>query len=245
MLINKLNVPIRKVNRIDLVATLLIFVVAPALLIWWLKGQLPGIVWWPLALLYVFWLRHLFNFDKTADVDETPCSPVEVITAPVSITPESTMPAPATKDTRPWQQRVEEIERSRPASMHWASVLIQGHEGVQSCINRGDWDSARAALQRLAYSKVDVPAEEKAAFTEYMKDFASIDPLYRTVMDKALPLIIASPGMKQTQFYPQFPAIPAETIRYVFYYADQLGEIVRQKKGNTYLIHPAQEQIQR
>lgn len=238
MLINKSNVPIRQVNRIDLVVTMLVFVVAPALLIWWLKGHLPGIAWWPLPLLYVLWLRHLFNFGKPTDVDEAPSAAHEVINATAVIKPEATVPAHATRDSRPWQERVEEIERSRPAPVHWASVLIQGHDGIQACIDRGDWDSARSALQRLAYGMVDATIEDKAAFTDYMKDFAAIDPLYRSVMEKALPLIIETPGMKQTQFYPLFPGIAAETIRYVFYYADQLGEIKRQKKGNSYLLFP-------
>lgn len=237
-LINKSNVPIRKVNRIDLVATLLVFAIAPALLIWWLKGQLPEIVWWTLPLLYVFWLRQLFNFDKPSAVNDALGSSVDVIAAPAPIATELTMHPLATHDTRTWPKRIEELERSRPPPMPWGSVLIQGHDGIQACIDRGDWDSARSALQRLAYGMVDATIEDKAAFTDYMKDFAAIDPLYRSVMEKALPLIIETPGMKQTQFYPLFPGIAAETIRYVFYYADQLGEIKRQKKGNSYLIFP-------
>jgi tetratricopeptide (TPR) repeat protein len=119
-----------------------------------------------------------------------------------------------------------------------AAIAAQGHAEIEACIARNDWDTARAAIQKVAYGMVDADPEQKARFTDCVKTFATRDPLYRAVMAEALPLILESPGMKQTQFYPVFPTIPTETIRYVFYYADQLGEIRRQKKGNSYLIFP-------
>lgn len=239
MIIRRGNTPVKSINKFDLVVTLAVFVVAPALAIWWLYDVINRAIWWTLPPVYLFWLWHLFRFPEatsqavndsapSARFSESSPDAIVVVKSPIKHI-----------DDRPWQERVEEIERSRPSSgPHWARVLIHGHEGIQACIDMGDWDAARSALQRIAYTMTKAPAEDKAAFTAYMTDFAGIDPLVRSVMDRALPVIVESPGMRQTQFYTLFPEVPAETLRYVLYYAHELGLIKRQKKGNSYLIFP-------
>jgi hypothetical protein len=127
---------------------------------------------------------------------------------------------------------------------HFAQALSVGHEGIERCIRAGDWDTARLALQKVAYTMPDASPSDKAAFTEYMKHFAVRDPLYKKVIEKALVLVADEPGIKQTALYPRFPNVQPETIRYVLYFADQLGHIKRIKKGNTYLLHTPGERDQ-
>jgi hypothetical protein len=232
MRVKKGATPVSEISLLNLIATLAVLVVIPALVIWALKGHIPGAIWWWLPPLYVLWLLHLFNpnghLEPDGNVVEVKPTPAR---KPIHRAPQNWAP-PALAQAQP------AVPTSTDPSPHWAEIIGQGHAGIEACISRGDWDGARAALQKVAYGMVTAKEEDKAVFTAYMKEFSTRDPLYRAVMAKALPLIIESPGMKQTQFYPLFPSIPPETIRYVFYYADQLGEIQRQKKGNSYLIFP-------
>jgi len=104
----------------------------------------------------------------------------------------------------------------------------------------GDWDAARKFLQKIAYGLPQAKPEEKSNFTNFMKGFASKDPLYQRCMREIKPIIERFPnGIRQTSIYPNMStAMDVETARYVLYYGDVIGDIVRIKKGNSYMIFP-------
>ncbi|OYZ03480.1 MAG: hypothetical protein B7Y42_00435 [Polaromonas sp. 28-63-22] len=106
-----------------------------------------------------------------------------------------------------------------------------------------DWDAARRVLQGIAYSMPDETPEVKARFTALMKEFASRDPLVSGVLRIAMPLIREQPGIMQTAMYKHLPGIGPEEARYTFYFAEQLGILRREKKGNSYRLLPVGEII--
>lgn len=111
---------------------------------------------------------------------------------------------------------------------------------IKPMLANGDWNGARLFLQKCAYGIKQQSAEEQQNFKEIMTAFASSDPLYRMCLDSVLPIIQENPGIKQTALYAHMTAAPdAEIARYVLYFADELGDVVRRKKGNSYLVFPA------
>jgi hypothetical protein len=128
---------------------------------------------------------------------------------------------------------------AEPAPAHaWQVTIGEGAAELDRLVMMGDWDSARAALQCTAYGMLDAPPDEKRQFTQAMCKFAARDPLYYAVMQVVTPLVEATPGLTQTKLYPHLPNLTPETIRYVIYYAAEMGEVVRRKKGNSYAIFP-------
>jgi len=116
---------------------------------------------------------------------------------------------------------------------------------IEAAINSGNWDWARAALQKMAYEMVGdhVSQQDKDNFKALMTRFAQKDPLYREVMGLLLPVIQQNPGILQSKIY-GFAPHDQETIRYVLYFAHELGDLTRIKKGNSYqLFGPVKETI--
>jgi len=113
-------------------------------------------------------------------------------------------------------------------------------EKIEQAWARGDYDWARQELQRISYSMVgkSVTQDAKDRFTQVMKDFAKEDPLYNEVMARLSPLLQANPGMVQSQIYKGEPDHIKEQMRYVLYFANELGHIQRVKKGNSYKLYP-------
>lgn len=107
---------------------------------------------------------------------------------------------------------------------------------IENAWQRGDFDWARQQLQRIAYGMVEpsVTDAQRADFTRLMTEFAKADPLYREVMERVLPLVQANPGMLQSQIYKGQPDHIKEQMRYVLYFANELGDITRRKKGRSY-----------
>jgi hypothetical protein len=90
---------------------------------------------------------------------------------------------------------------------------------IEQAWQNGDYDYARQKLQEIAYSMVgsEVTQEQKNQFTEVMKDFAKVDPLYREIMALALPFIEANPGTMQSKIYDQLTLQPGRSaLRPVF-----------------------------
>lgn len=119
----------------------------------------------------------------------------------------------------------------------WLAHCIE----IEDAWHRGDYDFARAQLQRIAYTMVggSVTVNEKNRFTQLMADFAKDDPLYNEVMERLMPLVQANPGLVQSQLYKGEPDHIKEQMRYVLYFANELGHIQRVKKGNSYKLYPA------
>lgn len=95
-------------------------------------------------------------------------------------------------------------------------------------------------LQKIAYTMVgpSVTAEEKQRFNQQMTEFAKEDPLYNEVMARLIPLVQANPGITQSKLYKGEPDHIKEQMRYVLYFASELGHIRRVKKGNSYELYP-------
>lgn len=110
---------------------------------------------------------------------------------------------------------------------------------IEQAWKRGDYDFVRAQLQKIAYTMVgsSVSPDEKQRFTELMKAFAKEDPLYKDVMSRLSPLLNENPGMIQSQIYKDEPDHIKEQMRYVLYFAETLGHIRREKKGNSYKLY--------
>lgn len=154
-------------------------------------------------------------------------------------------PAPqaaATATTPTWAIHTTPYKQTEPVqplvTQSWQATIGKGAAEIDRLVAAGDWDSARTALQHIAYGMVDAEPQAKQQFTQAMCQFAARDPLYHAVLQVVTPLIDATPGMLQSKFYPHLPDVAPETIRYVLYYAAELGAAVRRKKGSSYAMFP-------
>lgn len=115
---------------------------------------------------------------------------------------------------------------------------------AEQAMQRGDFDEARMCLQKCAYhfgnddETRSRPGFEKARqeLTEIMKRFAERDPLYREVLGRVKPLVEQTPGMMQSELTKGRDSDEAERIRYVLYFAAELGDLRREKKGRSYQL---------
>ncbi|MDD2722207.1 MAG: hypothetical protein PHH47_12965 [Gallionella sp.] len=116
----------------------------------------------------------------------------------------------------------------------WLAFCIE----IEGAWARGDYDWARQQLQKIAYGMVgeSVTDEQRKNFTQLMTEFAKEDPLYKEIMERVIPLVQANPGMLQSQIYKGQPDHIKEQMRYVLYFANELGHIKRIKKGNSYKL---------
>ena len=111
---------------------------------------------------------------------------------------------------------------------------------LRALVERRLYDEVRLQLQKISYGMVgrDVPEDERQRFKQFMSEFAQVDPLYREVIAQVKPFVLDHPGMLQSALYARFPAYGQETLRYVLYFAHELGEIHRRKKGRSYELLP-------
>ncbi len=113
------------------------------------------------------------------------------------------------------------------------------YHAVDDALKRMAFDQARFFLQKIAYTMVDksVSPYEKDRFKQLMTRFAAVDPLYREVLDVVKPLVSMTPGLIQSKVYPHIEKYDTETIRYALYFAHELGDLVRIKKGRSYALY--------
>ncbi|WP_435626953.1 hypothetical protein [Candidatus Ferrigenium straubiae] len=138
------------------------------------------------------------------------------------------------------------VRRNKDVGITYAtgrSYSDQHHDlcaDIETAWARGDYDWARQQLQKIAYGMVgdSVTDAQRKSFTRLMTDFAREDPLYQEVMARVIPLVQANPGMLQSQIYKGQPDHIKEQMRYVLYFANELGHIKRIKKGNSYKLLP-------
>lgn len=118
--------------------------------------------------------------------------------------------------------------------------LIEAHK-------RKRFDQIRHLLQQTSYGMLgeDISQKKKDDFKEIMTFFASEDPLYKEVLEKLLPVIKEQKGILQSKIYPFAPEYNQESIRYVLYFAHQLEDIVRVKKGRSYSLYIRKEDIEK
>jgi hypothetical protein len=127
---------------------------------------------------------------------------------------------------------VEETEDKEEYPYGTPIELIEAYE-------RYNFDELRRFLQQIAYGMVckGVTQEEKDEFTKIMTYFANRDPMYKEMIVKLIPIIAKQEGILQSKIYPYLPQYGTELIRYVLYFAHELGDIRREKKGRSYELY--------
>jgi tetratricopeptide (TPR) repeat protein len=130
-------------------------------------------------------------------------------------------------------QQIREIDQSAPVWLDQYTMLERAWQG-------GDYDQARQMLQKIAYGMVggSVSDEQREDFKQLMTSFANEDPLYRDIVDQVMPMVAAQPGMLQSTIYKNFPHYNQEQMRYALYFAHEIGDIPRRKKGRSYELLP-------
>lgn len=131
------------------------------------------------------------------------------------------------------------VKQEQRVSPPQRSAWEEHCERIEQAWRSGDYDWARAQLQKIAYSMVDTSAsdEERALFKKTMMRFAAEDPLYLEVMARLRPLLVANPGVLQSEIYKGQSDEIKEQMRYVLYFAEALGEVTRKKKGRSYSLY--------
>lgn len=123
--------------------------------------------------------------------------------------------------------------------VNWPATFLV----IEQATHARDYEFARLWLQKFSYTTVDkdVTQETRDQFKRLMTAFAKEDPLYQKLKAAIVPKVSANPGMLQTALYPQLPGYNQEQIRYALYFAHELGDVRRVKKGRTYqLFGPTQ-----
>ncbi|PPD34189.1 MAG: hypothetical protein CTY19_04860 [Methylomonas sp.] len=135
-------------------------------------------------------------------------------------------------ELRPNQNRLHIRETSDGFSeVDWRDQL----EEVKTAWEAGDFEFARTWLQKLAYrlSTEQAPQSVHDEFKALMTAFTREDPLYADVMKSVLPVIAENPYVIQSELSKQFPEFDPEQFRYAMYYAEQIGDVLRTKKGRS------------
>lgn len=115
-------------------------------------------------------------------------------------------------------------------SQRWTNEL-------QACVSEGRWDQARRMLREIAWTTHrDSTPEFKDLLKSVGMQFAMRDPLYAEVSKRVIEIVKTRENVLQKDIYVEFPEVSKDDMQYVLYYASALGDIVRIKKGNTYLL---------
>ncbi len=130
-------------------------------------------------------------------------------------------------------QQIREIDQANPVWLDQCSMLERAWQ-------EGNYNQARQMLQKIAYGMVggSVTEEQREDFKRLMTSFANEDPLYRGIVDQVMPMVAAQPGMLQSAIYKHFPQYDQEQMRYALYFAHEIGDIPRRKKGRSYELLP-------
>lgn len=109
-----------------------------------------------------------------------------------------------------------------------------------------DFEQMRRYLQQIAQGMVGNrhTEEEKKEFKEIMTYFASRDPLYMELIKQLCVIVAKNEGILQSKIYPYVPNYDTSTVRYVLYFAHELGDILRIKKGRSYELFTTLEMQQ-
>jgi hypothetical protein len=101
----------------------------------------------------------------------------------------------------------------------------------------GDFAAARIAYLKTAQAITQIEGADwaKGKLKHEQIEFAKVDPLYRQIVAAVLPLVDQEPGVLQTALYDRLP-FSREDVGYVLYFAHELGDVCRRKKGRTYEI---------
>lgn len=102
-------------------------------------------------------------------------------------------------------------------------------------------DHSRVLFQKVAYeiTKAHYPTAQKEWFKSLMAKFVMSDYFYTQSIDNIKNAVKDKPGLLQSSIYKNRTAREKENARYVLYFADYLGDIKREKSGNSYRLYPA------
>lgn len=101
----------------------------------------------------------------------------------------------------------------------------------------GDIPAARAHYQRAAYGFSQLSEAQIEALKQEIASLARADPLYLETLPLLREQLLAAPGLLQADLTRQMGGPTTEALRYVLYYADQIGDIVRVKSGRSYRLY--------
>ena len=90
-----------------------------------------------------------------------------------------------------------------------------------------------ASIIQDAQLKERVNSMIKAEQAKYVVN----DPLFNSIVSAALSVIQSSPGIIQSKLYAHLP-YEREQTQWALYYAEVLGQVRREKKGNSYALSP-------
>jgi len=107
-----------------------------------------------------------------------------------------------------------------------------------------DYDNARLMFQKVGFTIKTIETEYKKdrinnykqTIIKIQSGFAKEDPLYKKILPEIHDLLLKNDNVIQSKVYGKLP-FKKEDIQYVLYYADQLGDIKRTKKGRSYLLN--------
>lgn len=109
-------------------------------------------------------------------------------------------------------------------------------------VRAGDWDAARLALRKLAYTSKRLPEALQARIADANQSFAATDPLYGQWLGVVRTVVREEPGIAQTELKREFLSeLPREDADYVLYFAERLGEIRRERRGSTFRLFLADD----
>ncbi|HDR1021280.1 TPA: hypothetical protein QB352_000517 [Pasteurella multocida] len=115
--------------------------------------------------------------------------------------------------------------------------------------NNTDYNYARQCYQKIAYSYNDFTELEQETFTKEVSEFAKNDPVYQQIVELVKEQIRLEKGpilqSKLTNIVKiDYGEAGAELLRYVLYYAAYNDDIIRTKKGRSYLLQLPQERLE-
>ena len=122
----------------------------------------------------------------------------------------------------------------------WLEQATRAHlEVARAARQAGDFETAREEYLKTAQALAQFKGEEwaKASLRQEQTDFARDDPLYQGIVAAVRPIVQAEPGILQTALYSRLPFDRGD-VGYALYFANEVGDIRRRKKGRTYEIFP-------
>jgi hypothetical protein len=129
-------------------------------------------------------------------------------------------------------------------SLHDQRLYAAKHylEEARKASRSGDHATARTsyfrcveALKQLAKLDPKFQSDHAAAQVEYSQ-FARQDPLYGRTLETVKTVLNANPGILQSEIYAKIPDLTKDDLSYVLYFADVRGDLLREKKGRSYLL---------
>ena len=143
-----------------------------------------------------------------------------------------------------------DIEEGAPAAsdedlLVWLEQATRAHlEVARAARQAGDFETAREEYLKAAQALAQFKGEEwaKASLRQEQTDFARDDPLYQAIVAAVRPIVQAEPGILQTALYGRLP-FGREEVGYAVYFANEVGDIRRRKKGRTYEIFPGENSL--